>query len=204
MRRLKYAVDSQHTKSWIERVGKLILNFSAIEFESIHWFVRLAERELEIKLIVETPFASRVTQIMRHIEDRKMDEKWRKKSLRFWNEALKLAHLRNQVAHNPILFGWNDISEIGEPTVLGIPNIRARRASKAQWLLSTDHADKSINSMVEIARALGELRVQWCTARDQGKVPPVTTPPSFWYKLRRRISMAAYVLKEHRMSSMRK
>ena len=198
MSRFNHAINPPYTQPWIERVGKLILNFSAIELESIHWFVQLSEREFEIKSIVETPFASRVTQVMKHIDERKANDRWRKQSLRRWNEALKLAHLRNQVAHNPIIFGWSHLPEAGEPNVLGIPNIRARRTSKAKWLLSTDHADKSINSMVEIAKTLAELRIEWCTARDQGKVPPVKASPPLWYRLRRRIGMAVYTFNMRR------
>lgn len=196
--RFKHAINSPHTRPWIERVGKLIVNFSVIELESIHWFVQLAEREFEINSIAEMPFAYRVTQVMRHVHERKTNDRWRKRSLRSWNEALKLAHLRNQVAHNPIIFGWNQVPETGEPNVLGIPNIRARRASNAKWLLSTDHADKSINSMAEIAKTLAELRFEWCAARDQGKVPPVKLAPPLWYRFRRRIGMAMYNFRNHR------
>lgn len=198
MSRFKHAVNSPHTQPWIERVGKLILNFSVIELESIHWFIQLSEREFEIQSIVEVPFASRVTQVMKHIDERKTNERWRKQSLRRWNEALKLAHLRNQVAHNPIIFGWSHLPEADKPDVLGIPNMRAHRTSKAKWLLSTDHADKSINSMVEIAKSLGELRIEWCAARDQGKVPPVKVPPPLWYRLRRRIGMTVRILRMRR------
>jgi hypothetical protein len=200
MDRLKHAINSRHTQQWIERVGKLILNFSAIELESIHWYVQLVEREFEIKSIVEIPFASRVTKVMRHVDERKINGRWRKQSLKRWNEALKLAHLRNQVAHNPIIFGWSEIPEVGEPNVLGIPNMRARRASNAKWLLSTEHADKSINSMVDVVKELAELRVEWCTARDQGKVPPVKVAPPLWYRFRRRIGIAMYTFSKHHNS----
>ena len=196
MSRIKQSINSVHTRPWVERVGKLIVNFSAIELESINWFVQLAERELEIKAIIELPFSSRVTQVMRHIDERKTGSLWRKRSLRTWNEALKLAHLRNQVAHNPIIFGWSKMPEAGEPDILGIPNVRARNPSEAKWLLSTDHADKSINSMVEIAKTLAELRIEWCAARDQGKAPPVRVQPHLWSKLKRRVSMAIYLFKE--------
>lgn len=200
MSRFKHAINSPHTQPWIERVGKLIVNFSVIELESIHWFVQLAEREVEINSIVEIPFASRVTQVMRHVDQRQLSDKWRKRSLRSWNEALKLAHLRNQVAHNPIIFGWSHVPETGTPNILGIPNIRVRRASNAKWLLSTDHADKSINSMVEIAQTLAELRIEWCAARDEGNVPPVKLAPPFWYKFKRRIGMAMHSFRNRHSS----
>jgi hypothetical protein len=198
MSRFKHATNPRYGEQWVERVGKLILNFSAIEFESILWFVQLAEREFEIKSIVEIPFASRVTQVMRHVDERKTNGRWRKQSLKGWNEALKLAHLRNQVAHNPIVFGWSQVPETGEPNVLGIPDIRARRVTNAKWVLSTEYADKSINSMAAIAAILADLRTEWCAARDQGKVPPVRAAPPLWYRFRRRIGMTMCSFKSRR------
>jgi len=192
MSKFNYEINSPYMRPWIERVGKLILNFSAIEFESIHWYVQLSEREFQVKSIVEIPFTSRVTQIMGHIEERRISDKWRKQSLRRWNEALKLAHLRNQVAHNPIVFGWNDVQEAGDPSVLGIPDIRAKSSGTAKWLLSADHLDKSINSVAKTATALAALRVEWCMARDQGNAPPARFKPTLWYRLKRRIGMAFY------------
>lgn len=198
MSRIKYATNSPHTQAWIERIGKLMLNFSAIEYESILWLVQLSEREFEIEAIGRMSFASRATQVMRHADERKLSNGWRKKTLRNWNDALKLAHLRNQVAHNPIVFGWSQLPEAGSPNVLGVPNIRAGSARKARWLLSTEHADKSINSMVDIAKSLADLRIEWCAARDQGKVPPVKIAPSLWYRLRRRIGVAAFTFNMRR------
>jgi len=198
MSRFKHSIDSEHTDPWIARVGKIILNFSAIEMESIHWFVQLSEREFEIKAIVDSPFTSRVTQVMRHIDDRTIGVQWRKRSLRAWNEALKLAHLRNQVAHNPIIFGWSKVPEVGVPDILGIPNLRARNSANSQWLLSTHSADRSINAMVAIAKTLAELRIEWCATRDQGKAPPLKVEPRLWYKVRRRVGLVMHTLRGRR------
>lgn len=198
MSRFKHSINSEHTKPWIERVGKIILNFSAIEMESIHWFVHLSEREFEIKAMVDLPFASRVTRVMSHIDDRTIGVQWRKRSLRAWNEAQKLAHLRNQVAHNPIIFGWSKVPEVGVPDILGIPNLRARSSKNAQWLLSTESADRSINAMVAIAKTLAELRIEWCAIRDQGKAPPLKVKPRLWHKVRRRVGMVMHSLRVQR------
>jgi len=197
MTRFKQSINSEHTKPWVERIGKIILNFSVVEMESILWLVQLSEREFEIKTIAEMPLASRITQIIRHIEERTIGVQWRKKSLRAWNEALKLAHLRNQVAHNPVIFGWSKVPEVGIPDILGIPNLRAASSKKAQWQLSTDNADKSIDEIVAIAQSLEKLRIDWCAARDQGKAPPLKIAPSLWYKFKRRVGMVIYKLKKH-------
>lgn len=195
MSRFKHSINPVYAKPWIERVGKIILNFSTIEMESIHWLVQLSEREFETKAIVDSRFASRVTQVMKHVDDRTIGVQWRKRSLRAWNEALKLAHLRNQVAHNPIIFGWSKVPEVGVPDILGIPNLKARSSANAQWLLSTDKADRSINAMVDISKTLAELRIEWCAARDQGKAPVLKIKPRLWYKVRRRVGMVMYILR---------
>jgi hypothetical protein len=44
MARLQYAVDSPHIYGWAERIGRIIMNSSALELESVHWLVQMTER----------------------------------------------------------------------------------------------------------------------------------------------------------------
>lgn len=198
MSRFKQSINSVHTKDWVERVGKIVLNFSVIEMESMFWVVHLCERELEIKQIADSPFSVRVKLIIDQVDERAIGVSWRKKSSRAWNEALKLAQLRNQVAHNPIIFGWSSEPHLGVPNILGIPNLKARSSKNAQWLLSKEEADKSINKMALIAQTLAELRIEWCTTRDQGKAPPLKIGKSLWYLVRRYVGMIIYDIKKRR------
>jgi hypothetical protein len=171
MSRLKYAIDSPHTRPWTERIGKIIVNFSALELESIRWLVQLSEQHQSIGTFVATPFAARITQVTGHIEARSTSSRWRKESLRAWNDALKLAKIRNRIAHNPVMFAWNNPAETGEPDFVGIPSMRKAGFAAKETLLSKATADRSTNEMVALIHKLEALRVEWCDLRDKGQAP---------------------------------
>lgn len=187
MSRLKHSVNSPHTKPWIERIGKIVLNFSVLELESIHWLVQLSEESENIKQFVETPFAARVSRLMKHVDNRSINAKWRKASLRAWNDSLKLAIVRNQVAHNPIVFGWHNPAEIDEPDFIFIPNLRGSGSINKEWSLSKTTADKCTNDIVAVVQKLAELRSEWCRARDDGNAPSIHIKPTPWTKLKQQI-----------------
>jgi hypothetical protein len=98
MPQLKYAVDSPHLRGWAERIGRIIMNFSALEFESVHWLVVLTERHEDTSVFNAQTFNAKAKEIEQCIEARGTDKVWRKKALRCWNEARVLASIRNQVA----------------------------------------------------------------------------------------------------------
>lgn len=172
MNHLKHAVDSPHTDPWVKRIGKIILNFAAIELDCIHWLLQFSEDPGSLKYFVELPFAARVVELLRHVEHRSSGPKWRKQAVRAWNDALKLAIVRNQVAHNPIVFGWRTPSEEGEPDFIGIPNLRGGAKASTDSLLSKASADKNINEMAALAQKLRELRIEWSSLRDAGGLKP--------------------------------
>ena len=63
MSAIHYAIDSPHTNKWAERVGKLILNFSGLEFETYLWLVNMSEdaSPRSMKKFANRTFADRVT-----------------------------------------------------------------------------------------------------------------------------------------------
>jgi len=92
--------------------------------------------------------------------------------MRLWGDALNLAKVRNRVAHNPIVFAWNSPAEAGEPDFIGIPSLRNSGAASRDSLLSKAAADKATNQMAALAQSLRDLRLEWSSARDNGRVPP--------------------------------
>ena len=190
MSRFKPAVDSPHSKPWIERIGKIVLNFSALELETLLWLVQLSEQPDRMSSFTEMPFANRAKQVMQALDARSIGPKWRKASLRAWNDSLKLAKIRNHLAHNPLMFAWRGPAQVGEPDIIGIPNLRVRGTSHPLWTLSKADVDKSINDMLLTATKLGALRSEWCSARDNGLAPPVPTTAERTTSLARIVSGA--------------
>jgi hypothetical protein len=187
MTKLKYAVDSPHTRPWAERIGRIIMNTSAVELESVLWFVQLTERHEDASRFFGQVFKTRILEIERHIEARgSTDKGWRRKALRAWNDARRLAAIRNQVAHNPLSFWWKDSKEQGEPNFVYVIAMRGA-GRKPKDMLERHAADKAGNELAALAQQLAVLREQWCAQRDQGLVPPAAEPTGFWRRVRARI-----------------
>lgn len=172
MSRIKYAVDSKHTRPWVDRVGKLVVNFSAVELECVHWILQMSEDTGNLKTINQMQYTARARAVMCLVERRKLNDTWRKRALRAWNQSLVLAKVRNQVAHNPVIFGWSSGREVGVPDIVGVPAVRDGVSRKGEVLLSIASADKAINEIASVATQLKDLREEWCAARDKGQVPP--------------------------------
>jgi hypothetical protein len=180
---LKYAVDSPHTRGWPERIGRIIMNFSALEQESVHWLVQLTERHEDAGGFFVQTFNTRTVEIERCIEVRGTNKVWRRKALRSWNDARRLAAIRNQVAHNPLAYGWKDSAERDEPDFVYVVSMRGAGRRKRTEMLGRHEADKAGNELAALAQRLAALRSEWCTQRDQGLVPPATEPKGRWHRV---------------------
>lgn len=187
MSRFKYAVDSKHMSHWVERIGKLIVNFSALEMECIHWLVQLSEDATVLSSLGESQFKTRTAQVMQLVEARSIGSAWRREAIGSWNKALRLAELRNRVAHNPIVFAWKSAHEIGEPDFIGVPSLRRKGTPPKESLLSGPTIDAAVDETADLAQRLHRLRQQWCGVRDKGKAPSVPAKreasPSIWKQL---------------------
>ena len=187
MANLKYAVDSPHTRPWAERIGRIIMNASVVELESVNWLVQLTERHEDASRIFGQVFKTRTVEIERWIEMRGgTDKAWRRKALRAWNDARRLAAIRNQVAHNPLSFWWKDAREQSEPDFVYIIAMRGA-GRKPKGMLERYAADKAGDELAALAQQLAVLREQWCARRDQGLVPPAAEPTELWRRVRARI-----------------
>lgn len=75
--RIKYATDSFYAKLWAERIGKLILNFAGLEFESLPWLVQMSEQVERIPEFAHTPFVSRVSMVTHFVDAKAFGESWK-------------------------------------------------------------------------------------------------------------------------------
>lgn len=180
MSRIQYVTKSKQMQHWEGRIGRLVINFSALEFESIHWLVQLSEGHDAIGSIAQKQFVPRTTEIMRYVEQRSVGTRWRKETLREWNRALKLAKIRNRVAHNPVLFGWNASTQNGEPDLIGIPSARDPRFPAKEVLLSPKAVDHAVEEALQVVQKLETLRKEWCQFRDNGLAPGRPLQLSRW------------------------
>lgn len=171
MTRIKYSVNEQFIKPWATRIGKFILNFAGLEFESNLWLIQMSEQPEKIPEFTKLEFAKRVKIIIKYIKSLGFSERWKLESLTKWQNALELAILRNRIAHNPLLFFWNNEIEEGEPDCIGIADMKSgKRARNADGpLLSKADIDNAINQVKGLVVNLEYLRVNWCSIRDKEK-----------------------------------
>lgn len=167
MSQIKYAVDTAFARLWAERVGKIILNFSCLEFETYHWLLQMSEQPDRIPEFAAQRFGKRVTKINEYINARGFTQPWKTDALAAWSEAVELARLRNRLAHNPIVFAWADEVGKGEPDFIGVTEMQSLDLGKGEPLLSKIAIEAAIDRVVVLAKRIELLREEWCGLRDQ-------------------------------------
>ncbi len=164
---IRYSIDSSYLGAWPERVGKFILNFSGVEFESYLWLVHLSEKPEMLPTFAKRTFAKRVDEIEELICRRCFSDHWETSALTAWATARNLAKIRNRIAHNPILFGSEHNDPMREPDVIGIPDMKRLDSERAEPLLSMAELIESSNATTALAKHLEALRTEWCEIRDR-------------------------------------
>jgi len=146
-------------------VGKLVINFGVLEFETYLWLVQLSESPERIPEFTKLRFGQRVKKITDYIESRSYSDTWKEESQKCWIEASERAKFRNKIVHNPLTFGWSGEREEGEPDFIGIPDLQ-RPGSSPNPLVSKTEMNEVINSIVSLVTKLKDLRIEWCSIRD--------------------------------------
>lgn len=178
---LKYKTNSPHATAWATDVGRLILNCSSLELESIMWLVQMGEQtsKASISGFSKLRFDKRMKMAVALIESRSHDRRWRKETLRAWRRMAEIAKVRNQAAHNPLFFAWMSPDESGAPDHIGFPAMRKGTSE----LLSLTKIRSAVNESAQVCAALAALRGEWCHLRDQRKVPPLRNA-TIWQRVR--------------------
>lgn len=162
----KYARDSTFAEPWAQLIGKFILNFGLLEFESHMWLLQMSD---EPQLFPDEWFAQRVKRISELVDRHAFDAAWKDAAGRSWERAKTLANTRNQLAHNPLLFGWTDPAEEGTPDLIGILDARSLGDGNSAWKSGIPLADivEKTNEVATLVEELASLRDAWCTFRDR-------------------------------------
>ena len=156
---IKPAVNSPHTERWAAPLGKLVLNFAAIELHTYWWLAKLSgDRELAVKAL-NWPFKQRVDRIVELLKASVLDNGQKLTCSNLWSEALELAKIRNAIVHNPLVFGWPSGNESGSPEVIGIPDLAhlGPKPRISQPLASYAELNTRVDHAAAIARQLFDL-----------------------------------------------
>lgn len=119
-----YAISEDEKLQWMIQVGRLVMNFGAVEYISYNWIRRLCKDDAVRDASVYLDFSDRVRlikKLMKRIRPESEEiQKLKEEADKLWNEARKLSETRNLVAHNPIIFSWDGVN----PVKVGIVNTK--------------------------------------------------------------------------------
>ena len=157
---LKAALNTPHVKAWLEPIGKLALNFSAIEMQTYLWLGDLSQDQSIFPDVVDWPFKRRVELILALINSLVSGEVFKNQCSDAWARALDAARFRNSILHNPIMFGWGTKSEDGPPAFMGIPDMGhlGLRPKATKKIASLADINTRVNDGADIASHLFALR----------------------------------------------
>lgn len=163
MVQLKQAVDTPHVKEWLEPIGKLVLNFSAIEIQSYLWLGDALTEQHLFPAAVDWPFKRRVERILSVIDAQVTDPAVAEQCKAAWSTALEAAMFRNSILHNPIVFGWVSKSEEGPPDFIGVPDVGhlGAKPKSTQKIATLAEIKRRINESAATAGSLFATRSQF-------------------------------------------
>jgi len=149
---IEIALDHPETDKMTMAVGKLIVNFGYIEYETYLWLACLKESldGLEDAGL----FGARARCVLTDLS--LITHTLRDQAVNRWNKALDIAKFRNRIAHNAIMFGWSGSDQVGAPDFLAVMDIKTGLSAKGNDPRVTL---QEINDFVNQAAVLGqELR----------------------------------------------
>lgn len=164
MSKIKYSFDQPFTKWWATRIGQVIMNFSALEFETYKWLSQLSKDPQRIQEWSKMFFCARAKEVIKHIYTCFFPQDWKSKSITTWNEIIDLALKRNRIAHNPLLFGRSDGKECGESDFIGIVDIK--NPNKVEPFLNKDEISTIVHKIADQAVSLSSLYKELCDFID--------------------------------------
>ena len=150
-----FKVNHSVTGPWFNAIGQLMLNFGALEFVTNYGIYQLAKDELLHDISVGMPFTKRLKLLEQLIERQESPPLMKQQLKTSCKKMGKLSELRNAVAHNPLVFGWNDPEESGTPDFIGIPNVKKLKRSKARSVPLTNL--RELNTAIKETASLAQF-----------------------------------------------
>jgi hypothetical protein len=154
-----FELTSKHIGRWVGAIGKFMINFGGIEWTSFVWMESLSRDDLLKEVAADMPLSKRIELIRKLLDQRALPKKLMNEAKSAWGTAEKLAKFRNDIAHNPIVFGWHGPEEARPPDFIGSLNFRKLKARKPQMtpLLEFTALTRAIDEAARVAQELHEL-----------------------------------------------
>ena len=148
-----FVPENPEAEHWVRAIGKLVINFTSVEFLSFVWIDTLGRDPLLHEVALERPFAARLDLINRLIDRIEVPDEAKDAAKSAWAEAKKISELRNQVVHNPIAFTWKTRGAEGPHDFIGIPELRKLRRNESGIVpsISLAQINHAVDYIVDLA-----------------------------------------------------
>ena len=150
---IELVLDQSVSKQWVDLIGRLILDFGAIELLTYKWIHGLKKDERLLFESLDMTLKSRIDLIKKFISSLTIDKNLKDKVKAKWNKVKEISKLRNIIAHNPLIFVWKGKEE-GPPDAIGIPKLRQLKKSSITQAISLIELQDSIDELARIVKEL--------------------------------------------------
>ena len=120
-----HKVNQPGTDPWLIAIGKLIVNFATLEFQTYYWLTQLTQTFPLPSADGRAFFRTRVERILSMAGSRAECAPWGGQIRSAWQKALDLAEFRNSIAHSPLIFLWEKGDESRGPKEVAIVDVRS-------------------------------------------------------------------------------
>jgi hypothetical protein len=114
-----YGVNPSGSDPWLTAIGKLVVNFGALEAQTYFWLAQLRGTVPLPDADMKRLFGPRVDTILSLVPADPHASPHLTGVQDGWDKAKELSKFRNQIAHSPIVFGWKG-PENGAPDFLKV------------------------------------------------------------------------------------
>lgn len=150
-------MNHPETEKMTMAVGKLIVNFGYIEYETYLWLACL--KDSLVGLEDTGLFGNRAKRLLGDLS--KINHSLRDQAIERWNKALDIAKFRNRIAHNPIVFGWSGSDQVGAPDFLAVMDTKTGlSATSDDPRVTLREINDFVNRAASVGQELRELRSQ--------------------------------------------
>jgi hypothetical protein len=154
-----FELNPKHTEPWVAAIGKFMVNFGGVESATLLWIDHLSDDLILKELAIEMPLARRIELIRKLLERRNLPKKLLNESKSAWGKAEKLSRIRNEIAHNPVIFGWHGEEAQRPPDFIGSLNFRRLKpgAPRVSPLLEFTALNRSVDEVAHLAGKLHSI-----------------------------------------------
>ena len=161
-KRMKYAgfagfeFDNPKTNELVFAVGKLIINFGAVESLTYYLISRLSDDSVDHDNALDQLFVKRFKLIKRLAQQQDMPDQIQSDIETITDSVKVLAEFRNKIAHNPIVQRRNDDNIEHDPSSFFIIDMKSQKGREKSIVdtVTLERLNKGIDAVIELATNL--------------------------------------------------